>query len=73
MEVGNFEIPRSQESGSILIQTPNLLEFMKEHQSHEYTFVIIRNTSELKGSGLVHTFASDSHPESSGPSLELSY
>jgi hypothetical protein len=73
VEVGNFEIPRSQESGSILIQTPNLLEFMKEHQSHEYTFVIIRNTSELKGSGLVHTFASDSHPESSGPSLELSY
>jgi hypothetical protein len=72
-EVGTFEIPRSQDSGSILLKTPELLKFLKYNQSHEYTFIIIRETSETKGSGLVHTFASDSHPQSSGPSLELSY
>jgi len=72
-EVGTFEIPRSQDSGSILLKTPELLKFLKENQSQRYTFIIIRETSETKGSGLVHTFASDSHPQSSGPSLELSY
>ena len=72
-EVGTFEIPRSQDSGSILLKTPKLSNFLKENQSQEYTFMIVRETSETRGSGLVHTFASDSHPESSGPSLELSY
>jgi hypothetical protein len=69
--VGNFEIPRSQERGSIVIETPELLSFLKENNQSEYTFIITRETTEIQGSGLVHAFASDYHPEASGPSLEV--
>ena len=71
--LGTFEIPRSQERGTFVVETPALLDFLKSHLNSEVTFLIKRETGELKGSGLVHAFASDSHPEASGPSLELSY
>lgn len=69
--VGDFKIPRSQERGSITIENPKLLNFLKKNNADEYTFLIIRKTPEDRGGGLVHAFASDSHPEASGPSLEL--
>jgi hypothetical protein len=34
--------------------------------------LLVRETTELEGRGLVHAFASDTHPEASGPLLELS-
>ena len=71
--LGTFEIPRSQERGTFTLETPELLDFVKTHPNSEVTFLIKRETGELKGSGLVHAFASDSHPEASGPTLELSY
>ena len=71
--VGRFEIPRSQERGSITIESNELLEFLKSNNASEYTFILTRETTETKGSGMVHAFASDSHPEASGPTLELSF
>ena len=71
--VGRFEIPRSQERGSITIESNELLEFLKSNNASEYTFILTRETSETRGSGMVHAFASDSHPEASGPTLELSF
>ena len=71
--VGRFEIPRSQERGSITIESNELLEFLKSNNASEYTFILTRETTETRGSGMVHAFASDSHPEASGPTLELSF
>jgi hypothetical protein len=71
--VGRFEIPRSQERGSITIESNELLVFLKSNNASEYTFILTRETAETKGSGMVHAFASDSHPEASGPTLELSF
>lgn len=71
--VGKFEIPRSQERASIVIESKKLIDFLKINNATEYTFILTRETTETKGSGMVHAFASDSHPEASGPTLELSF
>ena len=71
--VGMFEIPRSQERGSIIVESIELLDFLKTNNTSEYTFILTRETIETRGSGMVHAFASDFHPEASGPTLELTY
>ncbi|MCC9642079.1 FecR domain-containing protein [Rhodopirellula sp. JC740] len=71
--LGRFEIPRSQTTGTFGIQTPELLDFLRSDQDQKVTFVVVRETRLIEGSdrGLVHAFASDSHPERSGPLLEF--
>ncbi len=69
--LGSFEIPRSQKRGTYGVDTPELLQFLKAHAPGKVSFLLVRDTRELERSGLVHTFASDSHPESSGPVLEF--
>jgi len=71
--IGNFEIPRSQERGSVVIESQELTNFLKENNTSEYTFIVTRQTTEIRGSGMVHAFASDSHPEASGPTLEITF
>jgi len=71
--VGKFEIPRSQERGTVVIETPELLHFIQKNNADEYTFLLLLETPENQGGGLVHAFASDSHPESTGPCLEVHF
>lgn len=72
--LGTFEIPRSVQRGSFGIENETLLEFLKTHSDSPVTLVIDRLTGQIdgEGPGLVHAFASDSHPEASGPILEFS-
>ena len=69
--LGTFDIPRSQQRGVFGIETEVLLEFLNSQGAGKVTFLITRQTSELQRRSLVHAFASDSHPEASGPILEL--
>lgn len=69
--LGAFEIPRSQKRGTFGIDTPELVAFIKANAANEVSLLLIRETAELERGGLVHTFANDSHPEASGPILEL--
>ena len=69
--LGTFDIPRSQQRRVFGIETEALLEFLNSHETGAVTFLVTRQTTELQRSGLVHAFASDSHPEASGPILEL--
>ncbi len=69
--LGSFEIPRSQQRAAVGINSDELLRFIQEHPGTTLTFLLVRETSETESRGLVHTFASDSHPEASGPTLEL--
>lgn len=72
--LGYFEIPRSQKRGSFSVRSHELLEFLKARQDGEATLILTRETTFVAGTGkgLTHTFASDSHPEATGPTLEFS-
>ena len=71
--LGTFEIPRSQQRGSFGIETEALLEFIEANRDRPITLILVRETGQVAGDGpgLVHAFASDSHPEASGPILEF--
>lgn len=69
--LGTFDIPRSQHRGTFHVQTKALLDFLKTHPGPEAVFILTRETPERLRSGLIHAFASDSHPEASGPTLEI--
>lgn len=71
--LGSFDIPRSQQRGTFEVSGSLLIDFIRSNQRAHTTFLLARETEELKSRGLVHAFASDSHPEASGPTLELTY
>jgi len=70
--LGRFEVPRSVMTGTFGIDSAELFDFLKTHDDDTVTLLLVRETTELEGRGLVHAFASDTHPEASGPLLELS-
>ena len=71
--LGTFEIPRSQQRGSIGIANETLLEFLKANRSRPITLIVVRETGQINGDGpgLIHAFASDCHLEAAGPILEF--
>ncbi|MFD2257543.1 FecR domain-containing protein [Luteolibacter algae] len=71
--LGTFEIPRSRQTGQYGIEGDALLNFLKADGNGFVTMLLIRESAEIsgKGTGLVHAFATDSHPEASGPFLKL--
>ncbi|MEM0968828.1 MAG: FecR domain-containing protein [Verrucomicrobiota bacterium] len=69
--VAQFDVPRSKRTGSYHLSTPELLTYLKTSAGDRPTFLLLRETPETETRGLVHAFASDSHPEASGPQLEL--
>ena len=73
VKLGALEIPRSEQRGSRILENDTLLEFLKAHKEGTVTFIIEREVSPIDGSvpSLVHAFASDLHPEVSGPALEI--
>lgn len=71
--LGTFEVPRSVQRGSFGIENQKLLDFLRTHNATPVTLLLIRETGQIEGEGpgLTHSFASDSHPEASGPTLEF--
>jgi hypothetical protein len=71
--LGHFTIPRSRSSGECILETGELLQFVREHQHRPITMVVIRKTAQIPGDGrgLVHAFASPAHPTVVGPTLEF--
>lgn len=71
--VAEFEIPRSQASGECIIQSDELDRFVQDHMHQALTFVLVRRTRTVAGTekGLVHAFASPTHPTRKGPTLEI--
>jgi hypothetical protein len=65
-----FEIPRSQTTGSFVLDSPELSAFVRD-AVETVTFVLLRETDESKGNGLVHAFASSRNSQAAGPTLEL--
>lgn len=71
--LGKFEALRSQQRGSFEIDSKELLAFLKDQGQKPVTFIFVRETTREPGRGasMTHMFASDKHPESVGPLLEL--
>lgn len=69
--VGTFTIPRSRRTGNFSVESDALTRFVRAHAGEPVTFLLVRDTDEAMGNGLVHAFASSRHPEASGPILEI--
>jgi hypothetical protein len=68
MRLATFPVPRAELRAVVILDTPELLDFLKADQSGEVGFMI---HCETPGSTLVHGFASSQHREAAGPVLEL--
>jgi hypothetical protein len=71
--LGTFEIPRSRQRGIVWFEADTIRDFLVADSTGTVSFILTRETVETHRHGLVHAFASDSHPEGSGPVLELSF
>jgi hypothetical protein len=70
-ELGRFTIPRGIQTGSFGIEGEALEAFLNEDGNRRATLLIVRETSETRGGGLVHAFASSRHPSLAPPTLKL--
>jgi hypothetical protein len=68
MPLATFPVSRAEQRAVVILDTPELLAFLKADQSSEVGFMI---HCETPGSSLVHGFASSQHREAAGPVLEL--
>jgi hypothetical protein len=67
-KLGTFSIPRSKQFGNYGIQTDALKKFV---QSGHSKLLIVRETFETRGSGMIHAFANHNHPHYAPPVLEF--
>lgn len=70
-ELGRFTLPRGIQTGSFGIEGEPLREFLNADPNRSATFIVVRETSETLGGGLVHAIASSRHPTLPPPTLHL--
>ncbi|MGJ8641125.1 MAG: hypothetical protein ACSHYA_17170 [Opitutaceae bacterium] len=63
-----FSVPRANLRQVVVLEGPELLEFLKSDRTGEVGFII---HCETPGSSMIHGFASSQHREAAGPTLEL--
>lgn len=71
VKLGSFVIPRGEVSGAFTIDGAQLAQFLTEDKNLYATLVVVRETSESVGGGLVHGFAGNNHPTLKPPTLHL--
>ena len=67
-KLGTFSIPRSKQFGNYGIENDSLKQFV---QSGHSKLLIVRETFETRGSGMIHAFANHNHPHYAPPVLEF--
>ena len=67
-KLGTFSIPRSKQFGNYGIENDSLKQFV---QSGHGKLLIVRETFETRGSGMIHAFANNNHPHFAPPVLEF--
>lgn len=72
VRLGSFEIAQGIRHGTRSIGGPKLVEFLNADTNGIVTFILVRETVESGGAGLVHGFASRHHPSADPPTLKLS-
>ncbi|MEM7143807.1 MAG: FecR domain-containing protein [Verrucomicrobiota bacterium] len=74
--LGHIEIPRSRQTGSRFLAGDNLLAFLQDNSGESVTFILDGEVDPATGDlvpSLVLAFASDTHPEAAGPTLEFTF
>ncbi|MCB1206769.1 MAG: DNRLRE domain-containing protein [Verrucomicrobiae bacterium] len=70
-KLGQFTVPRGIQNGSFGIRGGALKAFLNEDANRRATLIVVRETKEQRGGGLVHAVASSRHPTLPPPSLYL--
>ncbi|MGL4593374.1 MAG: FecR domain-containing protein [Thermoguttaceae bacterium] len=70
-KISTFTIHRDTESCRIVISNDILDDFVKKDTNKKVTFIVVRNTQEIEGSGYSHGFANRHHPELPPPTLRF--
>ena len=71
VRLGSFTVAQGVRSGVRTVTGPSLVRFLNEDTNGTATLILVRDTVEGQGAGLVHGFASRQHPSSDPPSLRL--
>jgi hypothetical protein len=71
VRVGSFVVPQGTASGGFGVSGPALVEFLNRARGGVATFLVVRDTPESRGHGLVHGFAGSHHPTAAPPTLRL--
>ncbi|MFK5924353.1 MAG: DNRLRE domain-containing protein [Verrucomicrobiota bacterium] len=71
IEVGRFEIKQGVASGFRSVAGETLGEFLNNDSNGMATLIIVRETEQTAGNGLVHAFASREHPSAMAPTLRI--
>lgn len=70
--LGNFTIPQGVLEGAFTMRSTELADFLNKDSNHLATLIIVRETKETLGGGVVHGFAGNRHPTLKPPTLRLS-
>lgn len=71
VKLGSFTIPRGDVAGAFSIRGEELARFLTNDKNLYATLVVVRETPENVGGGLVHGFAGNNHPTLKAPTLRL--
>ncbi len=69
--LGSFLVPRGIQAGTFGIKGEALIHFLNTDLNRRATLIIVRESPEIRGGGLVHSFASARHATLPAPSLEI--
>ncbi|CAN5914176.1 FecR domain-containing protein [soil metagenome] len=70
--LGTFTIPQGVLEGAFTMRSVALAEFLNKDSNRFATLMVIRETKETLGGGVVHGFAGNRHPTLKPPTLRLS-
>ncbi len=71
IEVGRFEIKQGVASGFRSVTGEALADFLNSDSNGLATLIVVRETEQTAGNGLVHAFASREHPTAMAPTLRV--
>ncbi|MEX2580463.1 MAG: FecR domain-containing protein [Verrucomicrobiales bacterium] len=71
VSLGSFIVPRGVQSGPFGISGTALTEFLKADRDRLSTLIVVRNTVEHRGGGLVHGISSSRHSTLPPPKLAV--
>ena len=71
VKLGTFEIKQGVSSGFRGVEGDLLTDFLNQDSNGEVTLIVVRETDQSSGNGLVHAFASREHPTAMAPTLRV--
>lgn len=70
--LGTFTIPQGVLEGAFTMRSEELARFLNQDSNRFATLIVVRETKETLGGGVVHGFAGNRHPTLKPPTLRLS-